>query len=66
MIVGFLSVPFFKFVVTQLEGIGPIFDRLDVLGPSFLLSMLAGVLVTMMAPGDNKDVLDYGTTTPSS
>lgn len=56
MLVGFLSVPFFKFVVTQIEGIGPIIDRLDVLGPSFLLSMIAGIVVTWMSPDHNEDV----------
>ena len=39
MISGFLCVPFFKFVVIPLEGIGPYFEKLDVLGPSFLISM---------------------------
>lgn len=56
MIVGFLSVPLFKFVVTQFDGIGPVIDRLDVLGPSFLLSMLAGVIVSLIYPGHSKDV----------
>lgn len=58
MIVGFLSVPFFKFVVTRIDTIGPVFDRLDVLGPSFLLSMLAGVIVSMIKPGFNQDVAE--------
>jgi Na+/proline symporter len=46
MISGFLSVPFFKFVVQNIEGIGPYFVQLDVLAPSFLISMLAGYIVS--------------------
>lgn len=46
MISGFLSVPFFKFVVQNIAGIGPYFVQLDVLAPSFLISMLAGYLVS--------------------
>jgi len=46
MISGFLSVPFFKFVVQNIEGIGPYFVQLDVLAPSFLISMLAGYFVS--------------------
>jgi sodium/proline symporter len=42
MIAGFLCVPFFKFVVTNMDGIGPYFEKLDVLAPSFLISMIAG------------------------
>lgn len=46
MISGFLSVPFFKFIVQNIEGIGPYFVQLDVLAPSFLISMLAGYIVS--------------------
>jgi hypothetical protein len=48
MITGFLSVPLFKFGVTALDGIGIYFEKLDVLGPSFLLSIIAGVIVSNM------------------
>lgn len=41
MIAGFLCVPFFKFVVQEMDGIGPYFEKLDVLAPSFLISMIA-------------------------
>lgn len=58
MLVGFLCVPLFKFVVPMIDGVGPIIDRLDVLGPSFLLSMLAGVIVSLMSPEYNKDIAD--------
>jgi len=45
MVTGFLCVPLFKFGIQEMEGIGPYFAQLDVLGPSFLISMVAGVLV---------------------
>jgi len=44
MIVGFLSVPFFKFYVANLPAIGHYFEQLDVMLPSFVLSMLAGFI----------------------
>jgi sodium/proline symporter len=46
MIVGFLCVPLFKFVVPTIPGIGPYFAQIAELGPSFLLAMLAGFLVS--------------------
>ena len=46
MISGFLSVPFFKFVVQGMDVIGPYFVQLDVLAPSFLISMLTGFAVS--------------------
>lgn len=50
MITGFCSVPFFKFVVQPLPGIGPYFEALDVMGPSFALAFIAGYLVTKRYP----------------
>jgi len=50
MIAGFLCVPFFKFVVTNMDGIGPYFEKLDVLAPSFLISMIAGWIFTKLFP----------------
>ena len=50
MIAGFLCVPFFKFVVTNMEGIGPYFEKLDVLAPSFLISMIVGWVFTKLYP----------------
>lgn len=50
MITGFASVPFFKFVVQPMEGIGPYFEQLDVMGPSFAVAMLVGFLVTKIFP----------------
>jgi Na+/proline symporter len=46
MIVGFLSVPLFKFIVPSIPVIGSYIDQIAELGPSFVLSMLAGFLVS--------------------
>ncbi len=46
MVAGFLSVPFFKFVVQNMDGVGPYFVQLDVLAPSFLISILVGYIVS--------------------
>jgi sodium/proline symporter len=46
MITGFLSVPIFKFGFASLDTIGIYFEKLDVLGPSFLLSIIVGVIVS--------------------
>lgn len=46
MITGFLCVPFFKFGITAIPVIGPYFDQLPELPPSFALAMLAGALVS--------------------
>jgi sodium/proline symporter len=50
MVVGFLCVPFFKFVVANMDGVGPYFEKLDVLGPSFLIAMLFGVIFSKLFP----------------
>ncbi len=50
MVVGFLSVPFFKFVASGFAGVGPYIEKLDVLGPSFLLAMISGYIVSKMTP----------------
>ena len=42
MISGFLAVPFFKFYVQELPHIGIYFEKLDVMGPAFLVSFLVG------------------------
>ena len=49
MVTGFLSVGIFKFAVAQMDGIGPYFQELDVLAPSFLLAMIAGVIVSKVS-----------------
>ncbi len=50
MVVGFCSVPIFKFFVQNIDGIGPYFEKLDVLAPSFLLAMIAGWIFTKISP----------------
>jgi sodium/proline symporter len=54
MIAGFLCVPFFKFVVIGIEGIGPYFEKLDVLAPSFLISIILGWIFTKLYPKDSE------------
>ena len=50
MVTGFLSVIFFKFVVSEMETIGPYFKELDVLAPSFLLAMIVGYIFSKIFP----------------
>ncbi|MFK7970338.1 MAG: sodium/proline symporter [Bacteroidia bacterium] len=51
MITGFASVIFFKFVASNMEGIGDYFKELDVLAPSFALAMIVGWAVSKVFPG---------------
>lgn len=53
MVTGFLCVPFFKFVIQPIEGIGIYFEKLDVLAPSFALAMLAGYAFSKVYPPKN-------------
>jgi Na+/proline symporter len=53
MITGFVSVILFKFVVSNMEGIGPYFKELDVLAPSFVLAMVVGYVVSKIYPATN-------------
>ncbi len=48
MIAGFVSVPLFKFVVVRVAVIGPLFETLEELAPAFLVSLLVGVLVSLL------------------
>jgi len=50
MITGFVSVILFKFVVSEMEGIGPYFVELDVLAPSFAMAMIVGYIVSKVYP----------------
>jgi sodium/proline symporter len=50
MITGFASVMLFKFVITEIEGIGAYFVELDVLVPSFALAMIVGYIVSKIYP----------------
>jgi sodium/proline symporter len=45
-----MAVPFFKFYVQELEGIGPYFEQLDVMGPAFAVSFVFGFLFTRFSP----------------
>ena len=58
MITGFLCVPFFKFVVIPMEGIGPYFEKLDVLGPSFLISMFMAWLFSKLYKVQNSGLTE--------
>jgi len=51
MIVGFLSVPLFKFVVPSHPDAGIYFDKLDVKFPSILLAITAGIVVSKWSGG---------------
>ncbi len=46
MITGFLCIPLFKFVVPKIGGIGPYFNALSELPPSFAMAILVGVIVS--------------------
>lgn len=49
MIVGFLSIPLFKFLAPELPEIGIYFNLVAELGPSFMLSLLAGYIASKMS-----------------
>lgn len=57
MVTGFACVPLFKFLVQPMENIGPYFEKLDVLTPSFLLAMLAGYIFSKIFPPKEKHEL---------
>lgn len=50
MLAGFLCVPFFKFVIIPMKNIGPYFEKLDVLAPSFAISMIVAWIVSKIYP----------------
>lgn len=50
MISGFIAVAFFKFYLSNQPGIGIYLEKLDVLGPSFAVAMLFGVIFTYLKP----------------
>ncbi len=49
MIVGFLSVPFFKFAATKLPVVGGFFGHIEELFPSFILAGLAGFIASKIS-----------------
>lgn len=52
MIAGFLGVPFFKFVMPSIEGIGIYFENMAELGPSFALGLIVGYVVSKAWPDE--------------
>lgn len=56
MITGFLCVPFFKFVAVNISGIGPYLEKLDVLGPSFLIALITGYLFSKLFPKNDSRI----------
>ncbi|OUS00788.1 sodium:proline symporter [Flavobacteriales bacterium 33_180_T64] len=62
MITGFLSVPLFKFVISSIDNIGIYFEKLDVLGPSFILAIIVGVIVSKVSNKNPKSELNLSDT----
>ena len=55
IISGFISVCLLKFVVQPMESIGPYLDKLDVLAPSFAVSLIFGWLFSKLYPNRSKN-----------
>lgn len=55
MLTGFLCVPLFKFGVQSIDSIGIYFEKMDVLFPAFVLSMIAGWIFTKIFPRKQED-----------
>jgi sodium/proline symporter len=53
IISGFISVTLLKFVIQPIESVGPYLDKLDVLAPSFAISMLCGWVFSKLYPRKN-------------
>lgn len=49
MITGFLSVPLFKFGFSSLDSVGIYFEKLGELGPSFVLAIIIGIVVSKLS-----------------
>lgn len=63
MIAGFASIMLFKFVFSEMDGIGPYFVALDVLAPSFAVALIVGYIVSKIYPPkhrieDSEEVID--------
>jgi hypothetical protein len=50
MLGGFSMTMLSKFVLQDLTGVGPIFQALETMPPSFLFALLLGFLVSLAAP----------------
>jgi Na+/proline symporter len=54
MLVGFFSIPLFKFGLPALGGIGRYFDLMGEMAPSVLMALVAGVVVSLLSrPGQS-------------
>ncbi len=56
MIVGFLGVPFFKFVAPGIDKLGPYFEQLGELAPAFVVSGIAIVGVSLLTKKPDVDL----------
>lgn len=54
MITGFLSVPFFKFVMPQIDHYGIYFEKMEEMLPSFIMAFIAGFIATKISANRNK------------
>ena len=52
MVAGFSMTMICKFVIQDMESIGPIFVALETMPPSFLSALIVGYIVTMLWPDD--------------
>ncbi|MDG2091588.1 MAG: sodium/proline symporter [Gammaproteobacteria bacterium] len=50
MLTGFSMTLISKFVIQEMEGVGPYFTELETMPPSFLSALIVGYLVTIIAP----------------
>lgn len=50
MLSGFVAIVLFKFYFATLPGIGVYLEKLDVMGPSFVVSFIFGVVFTYLSP----------------
>ena len=51
MITGFIGVPFFKFIMPLAPSVGPFFNSLEEMLPSFALAFIVGIVVTNLTAG---------------
>jgi hypothetical protein len=58
MVVGFIGVPLFKFAAPVLPEIGWMFSALSELPPAFLLSGIAGIVVSLTDPAGQAKLSD--------
>ncbi|MBR9860391.1 sodium/proline symporter [bacterium] len=54
MVSGFIAVPIFKFVVPHWGSFGAHIEKLDVMGPSFVVAIVLGVLTSLAFPESSK------------